>query len=117
MSYHGSHRVGEFKIMMDTIENEPDLVADIFSRMGFIPVRAELLWGEGVFVYQGISKLFDDVDAGQAVPFYRIEIKMNEEGLAGVSVIKEQKSNVVMMNEKLYSGQQLRDLSERVNNS
>jgi len=92
MSFYGSRNIGEFELMMDTIESEPELVADIFSKMKFIPTHAEMLWGKGVFVYQGFSKLFNKVDVGKPIPFYKINIEMSEQGLVGVSADLENKS-------------------------
>jgi len=91
MSFFGSHYIGEFELMMDTVENEPELVADIFSKMKFIPTKAEMLWGKGVFVYQGYSKIFNKIDIGKTIPFYKIQIKMSEEGLVGVSADLDKK--------------------------
>lgn len=91
MSYHGSRNVGEFEIMIDTIDNEPELVADIFSKMNFIAIRAEMLWGKGVVVYQGLSNLFNKVEAGKKIPFYKIQIHMGDEGLVNVSADLDKK--------------------------
>ena len=92
MSYHGSRNIGRFELMIDTIENEPNLVSDVFSKMKFIAVHAEMLWDKGVVVYQGFSKLFNKVEAGQEIPFYKIIIHMSENGLEDVSVDMSNKS-------------------------
>ena len=91
MSYHGSRNIGEFEFMIDTIENEPELVSEIFSKMKFIAVRAEMLWGKGVVVYQGMSDMFGQIEHGQEIPYYQIQIKMSEDGLTGVSAVLSNK--------------------------
>ncbi len=116
MSYYGSRNIGEFEMNMDTIEQEPELVLDIFSKMKFIPTHAEMLWGKGVVVYQGISKIFKDNDVGKPVPFYEIKLEMGEEGLIGVSADLEQTRQLnIVLNGAGYSRDDVRELVDIIN--
>ena len=62
------NKVGTFRIQEIIIEDQPEVVLDIMSRV--IVLKANYLDIEGAFEYYGYSEMFDEVAFGDIVPEY-----------------------------------------------
>jgi hypothetical protein len=67
--------VGKFSVSCTMIENDPDVVKQILSKM--IIVRAESMYVTNTIEYTAIWDKFSYVELGQEVPTYEIEIDSN----------------------------------------
>jgi len=66
-------RLGKFYVSPEMIRN-PALV-EILKRLAFLPYRVEFLAHKDSFEYIGISKAFEELEAGSLPPEYEIVTK------------------------------------------
>ena len=67
-------QLGVVRISLDIINEEPDLVASVLSKLKFVPLRAECMYAYKVIEYEGISDHFSSVSLGSALPHYEINV-------------------------------------------
>ena len=67
-------RKGILRISDNIITSEPDVICDMFSKLQFLPLRAEHLAVDCVMQYQGISPKLPIVPHGTLTPKYEIEV-------------------------------------------
>lgn len=72
MASINTNKVGTFKIQDIVIEQQPEIVLDIMSRV--IVLNAKYLEIEGAYEYYGYSEMFDEVAKGDIVPEYEFII-------------------------------------------
>jgi len=83
-------RIGKFSISMILIENNPDFVREIFSRLKAIVLRAETLWYNKEIEYFAISERFDVREEGMVVPTYKLEVTNTNDGhVSSIRVIRQ----------------------------
>jgi len=73
-------RIGRMSIDLHMIEKDPAKVSALFSKMQFVPVRAETMFHSKTVDYMGISPLFGDISHGAKVPEYVAICKNNDCG-------------------------------------
>lgn len=67
-----NRRIGKFTLSREVVMG-PQAV-DVFKVMRFVPLRAESLDYSNVYVYIGLSPLFDEVEDYMVVPEYEVMI-------------------------------------------
>ena len=67
-------RIGKFYLSSHLIENKYSEVANILSQLRFVPFHVEHLYSSSRFLMEGMSEKFNEVEEGQAIPFYDLEI-------------------------------------------
>lgn len=65
-------RYGKIFISRDMIENEPEVVAEIFSELKAIVVRCDCNYPNSVFEYTIYSPYFEYIGVGAIIPTYII---------------------------------------------
>ncbi len=63
---------GKFYISFDSIDEDINKIAEVLSKMQFVPLKVEALYGEDRFGYSGYSPLFEEVPTGEMMPFYDV---------------------------------------------
>lgn len=66
--------LGKFYLTNDLIRQSPDQVAEICKMLNLVVVRAECLFASNEMEYTGLSDQFIEIEVGQKIPEYRIEI-------------------------------------------
>ncbi len=69
-----SRNLGKITILSENIRQSPDMIAEIFIQMRFIPVRAELMFHNKNIEYIGLSDRFNEIKEGEQIPSYSIEV-------------------------------------------
>lgn len=69
-----SQQLGKFFVPEDLIRNNPEIVAEAFKDMQFVPVRAEMHFIHNEIEYAGISPKFEETPKGMCVPNYCVDI-------------------------------------------
>jgi len=72
--------IGIFEIYEGLIRNEPERVAELFTFMKLVPVRAEMLFAHEVVVYTAISAVFPEVEVNHKIPKYDLRITRSDAG-------------------------------------
>ena len=62
--------------------------ADMLAEMRFIPLKVEMLCSPKGFEYTGLSRLFDEIEDGDAIPIYKLNVGLDD-GYQIVSVDAE----------------------------
>ena len=65
-----SKRIGKFQIMTHNIEDHPEMVQEIMSKV--IVVRCEQRYDTDSIHYTAISDHFEDVELGKMIPEYQV---------------------------------------------
>lgn len=71
---------GKFELSWNFINKDPELVAEIFSRLRIVPVRCEVLFLRDAICYEAISENFPPALDNCQIPEYWIETSSNEHG-------------------------------------
>ena len=75
-----NRQIGQFKIDHESIQQDPDRVAAIFSIIDCVPVRCVWLFAESAISYTAIAETFDVVPEGSQIPEYDLIVTLNEFG-------------------------------------
>lgn len=67
-------KIGKFKIIEMLVRDSPELVFEVLADMKFVPTRVEHLWYPPVFLMEGISEKFEELEEGEKIPLYEIII-------------------------------------------
>ena len=67
--------LGRFSVSTDFIEGFPDDAAAVFAFMRIVPLRVERRVDTCNYDYLAYCEAFDALDAGEAAPFYTLEIE------------------------------------------
>lgn len=70
---------GLFYVHETELENA-DFFADVLHNMRFIPLRVEFHYDRGAFEYIGLSPMFDEINVGEKVPEYVLEMSRDQYG-------------------------------------
>lgn len=85
-------KIGKFYLPSYSIvrksENKYNEAADILSTLRFVPFRVEHLYYSSRFLMEGISEKFDEVEEGQAIPFYDLIITNVDGELPMITAVK-----------------------------
>lgn len=73
-----SQQLGKFFVPEKLVRNNPEIVAEAFKEMRFVPVRAEIHFAHIELEYAGISPKFKEVKKGILIPNYHVNIVMNQ---------------------------------------
>ncbi len=73
-----SQQLGKFFIPEELVRNNPEIVAEAFRDMQFVPVRVEMHFMHKEIEYAGISPKFGTVAKGVLIPTYIISIIVNQ---------------------------------------
>jgi hypothetical protein len=85
------NQLGRFRIENALIQDYPELVMSIMSRM--IIVRAEQMWIYDAIEYQAISSDFYEVAKGERIPSYNMLID-SDEGYTGMQKREKSETNL-----------------------
>jgi len=87
-----NRRLGSFFLARFMIEEEIDLVAEVFKMLEFVPLKVEcsgIMDRYEYIEYIGISKWFDEVPKGNVAPTYDIRIIKGKDGFVeSIEVVK-----------------------------
>jgi len=72
-----SQQLGRFEIKEELVRENPEIVAQAFADMQFVPVKAELMFCSQRIEYTGISPRFEEIERGTIIPEYRVDIFMS----------------------------------------
>lgn len=72
--------LGYFRIPVLDIANRPEEIAEIFSRLKIVPIKAEHRYDLGAFDYLAICESFKEVELGCKAPDYGFVVTRNEDG-------------------------------------
>jgi hypothetical protein len=76
-------RAGRFRVAFETVKELPDsLVGLLFG--SFLIVRAEHCIMDGCVHYEAVSRLFEPVDEGGKIPWYKVRlnrVRLDQDGL------------------------------------
>ncbi len=72
--------LGKFSVATDCIRRNPNEVAQIFKMLNLVVVRAECLFSDSTVEYTGISDQFVEIEMGECIPTYRLDIS-EEDGI------------------------------------
>lgn len=72
--------LGKFSVTTEIIRQNPDEAAQIFKILNLVVVRAECVFAESKIEYTGISDQFVEIEMGETIPDYRLEISQGEDG-------------------------------------
>jgi hypothetical protein len=75
MENDGSRSFGRIRVAESQVKEAPLNVAKMFSKITFLPLRAEHIYISGYFEYQGWSPVFRRLSAGEGIPEYVIHAK------------------------------------------
>jgi hypothetical protein len=85
-----SRNLGKFTISFQKIQDNPETIAEVFSILKIVPVRAEALFAFDTIQYTAIGERFSEVPRGQCAPFYLLQITQDKTGRVElVEVIKK----------------------------
>lgn len=73
-----SNQLGKFSVDEHLIRSKPADVAQIFSLLNMVPVRAEAKFEIQKIEYTAISDKFDEVSLGEVIPEYILIIESDE---------------------------------------
>ncbi len=71
--------LGRFTVTTDCIRRNPNEAAQVFKMLNLVVVRAECMFADSVVEYTGISDQFVEIEMGQSIPEYRLEITSKED--------------------------------------
>lgn len=72
-------RAGRFRVSFETIKELPDhLVGLLFG--SFLIVRAEHCIMDGCVHYEGVCRLFEPVEEGRLIPWYKVRLERTRIG-------------------------------------
>jgi hypothetical protein len=84
-----NNRFGVFEITRYFIEEQPESVVDMFSKLKMIVVRAEMLYHKNAIEYTAMSPFFEKLEMGYVTPFYKIEVVAKEDGENEYKAVKQ----------------------------
>ena len=84
-----NRKLGRARISCDMIDREPNRVAEVFSLLKFVPVRAECLHYSDEIEYVAISERFATVPFGQIIPEYNLKITQDEDGRVNLVEVEQ----------------------------
>jgi hypothetical protein len=73
--------LGKFTVTTDYIRRNPDEAAQIFKLLNLVVVRAECMFANREIEYTGLSDQFVEIEMGEKIPDYRLEISTCENGI------------------------------------
>lgn len=73
--------LGKFTVTTDCIRRNPDEAAQIFKLLNLVVVRAECMFADSKIEYTGLSDQFVEIEMGETIPTYRLEISTGEDGI------------------------------------
>ena len=71
------------------IDLEADRVAEVFSILKFVPVRAECLYHLCEIEYVAISERFEELPFGQIIPEYKLTISQDSDGRVNLVEVEQ----------------------------
>jgi hypothetical protein len=80
-------RMGRLKIAFKLYSDED--FYGYFWKFKFLPCRAEMMFMNDHVILEGLSPLFDPVDVGAELPFYRLLCETSPGGHRRISVERE----------------------------
>lgn len=80
------NKLGIVRVSYDLIDTEPDMVSEVFNKLGAVVLRCELIYPENCFSYTMYSPLFEPVSKGTLIPEYQITINYSEGAIQSVEV-------------------------------
>ena len=66
-----NRRLGKFTVSRAMYEEMPEIQAEFWRWLEFIPYRVEMLYADDVFECIGISPHFEEIEEGLIAPEYR----------------------------------------------
>ena len=82
--------IGIFRIDIHDVENNPEMVAELFKIMKIVPVKAEYRMDWLAIEYMAICELFEETPRNCCAPTYDLKItKSNNGDIESVEVLKE----------------------------
>ena len=66
--------LGRFTVTNDLIRRSPNEAAQVFKLLNLVVVRAECIFSDSLIEYTGLSDQFVEIEMGQKIPEYRMEI-------------------------------------------
>lgn len=72
--------LGFFTIDIDRVRNNPEEVAEMFSTLKIVPVKAEMRMDLHAIEYLAIGERFKEISKGQAAPRYELKITKSPAG-------------------------------------
>lgn len=84
-----SQQLGKIGITGRSVHENPQEIADIFKKLEFLPVKAELNFVSNNIEYLGISSQFREIKPGEKVNYYKLIVQKDKEGIV-VSVAVEE---------------------------
>ena len=74
-----SNQLGTFQISVDMVDHHPEQVAEVFTFMKLVPVRAEQLFANQCIEYTAISELFLEANRAAVIPEYKLIVHTDPE--------------------------------------
>jgi len=81
-----SRQLARFRVDERQVRDRPEEIAEVFSMLRFVPVRAECLFAERRIEYVGISERFADVPDGQIVP--EMELRVTKDSTGRIELVE-----------------------------
>jgi len=81
-------RYGKIDVSHTLIFEDYETVSKVFSKICFLPVRAESLYHRDCIEYEGYCPKFEELPLGSEIPKYELEVTKVNGKLGKVNVLK-----------------------------
>jgi hypothetical protein len=72
--------MGMIALPLDKIKKDYMPYANTFTHIGFFPINIRYNFERDALIFKGFSKFFDELEAGEPLPYYEILFKDRPDG-------------------------------------